>query len=180
MTDRGAYKPKAVVKEPKLGDRIRAWRLRFGLTQAKLAQALGADQSSLALWERNKRIPEGPSMLQLVRVLGVSEEALRTGIGFEIPTMPPFGYSGWPDASSGGDLMAVEEKSKSPVVLPMAHPGEVWGVDIGSGAREPLSPEKVLEWLQAAIDEDSAIWIVKKPSGDLKAARRLLKRNPKR
>lgn len=179
MTDRGAYKSRTGTKVPaKLSERIRAWRLHFGYTQSSLAVSVGVKRVTVIAWEKGQREPSGSAMLELVRVLGISEHALRTGEGFELPLLPPTGHLGWPDAG-GGDLMAVEENTKVPVVLPTAHPGEVWGLEISTGLRAPLSPEKALEWLQAALDEDRVVWIVTKSSGGLKATRRLLERNPK-
>lgn len=181
MRGRGAYNRQAVLPLPTtLGERIRTWRLRFEYSQRSLAIAVGVGQSTVAMWERDEHLPTGPAMKQLVRVLGVSEHALVTGEGYEVPARPPTGHGEGVDPEAGGDLMAVEKGTKTPLVLPTAHPGEIWGLEIGSEAQEPLSPEKALEWLQAAIDEDKVVWIVTRPSGGLKATRRLLKRNPKR
>ena len=181
MRGRGAYNRRTVPPQPtSLGERIRAWRLGFGYSQKSLAVAVGVGQSTVAMWERDEHLPAGPAMKQLVRVLGVSEHALVTGDGFKVPSLPPTGHGEAVDPEAGGDLMAIEKDTKVPLVLPSAHPGEIWGLEIGSEAQEPLSPEDALEWLQAAIDEDKVVWIVTRPSGGLKAARRLLKRNPKR
>ncbi len=181
MTDRGAYKHRTVVASPeKIGERIRAWRLRFDYSQASLATAVGVNQSTVAMWEAGKRTPKGPALNQLLRVLGVSKHALETGQDFEIPALPRTGYLEAIDPEEGGDRMVIEKDTKTPLVLPAAHPGEVWGLEIGAKTPLPLSPEGALEWLQAAMDEDKVVWIVTKPSGGLKANRRLLKRNPKR
>lgn len=181
MTSRGAYKSQGGPKIPKsLGERVRAWRYRFGYSQKSLAAMVGVGQSTIAMWERDEHIPMGPAMKQLVRVLGVSELALTTGDGFDVPELHPTGVVEAMDPTAGGDLMAVETGTKTPLILPAAHPGEVWGLEIGSGSEEFLTPEQALEWLQAALDDDKAVWIVTKSSGGLKASRRMLKRNPKK
>lgn len=181
MTSRGAYNTRSGPKDPRsLGARIRAWRHGFGYSQKALAVAVGVEQSTVSMWERDERAPMGPAMKQLVRVLGISEHALVTGDGFKVPPHSPTGHGEAVDPEAGGDLMAIEKDTKVPLVLPSAHPGEIWGLEIGSETQEPLSPEDALEWLQAAIDEDKVVWIVTRPSGGLKANRRLLKRNPKR
>ena len=116
--------------------------------------AVGVGQSTVAMWERDEHLPAGPAMKQLVRVLGISEHALVTGDGFEVPLLPPTGHGEPVDPEAGGDLMAIEKDTKVPLVLPSAHPGEIWGLEIGSETQAPLSPETALDWLQAAIDED--------------------------
>ncbi len=180
MTDRGAYKRPAVPPPlESLGERIRAWRLWFDCSQESLAVAVGVNQSTIAMWEKDKRTPKGPALNQLLRVLGVSKDALETGQGFEIPAHSLTGYRESVDPEDGGDRVAIEKGTKTPLILPAAHPGQVWGLEIGAGTPEPLTPEKAVEWLQAALDEDKVVWIVTRPSGGLKATRRVQKRNPK-
>ena len=118
-------------------------------------------------------------MNQLVRVLGISEEALVNGVGFRLPDVPPEGHLGYGGPEGDCDLMAIEEKTKAPFLLPAASAGEVWGVEIGSASPSPLTPEEAVECLQAALDQDKAVWIVTKSFEGLKASRRILKRNRK-
>ena len=51
-----------------LGERIRKYRRIHGLTQKKLAEQLGVDQSTLAGWERGEH---RPTKKKLEKVLGI-------------------------------------------------------------------------------------------------------------
>jgi len=44
-------------------------RKSLGITQAELARAMGVNQSSVSLWERQKRLPRGPAQRVLRQVL---------------------------------------------------------------------------------------------------------------
>lgn len=48
---------------------IKAEREALGISQAELAKAIGVDQSSVSLWERQKRLPRGPALKVLMQVL---------------------------------------------------------------------------------------------------------------
>ncbi|HWQ32553.1 MAG TPA: helix-turn-helix transcriptional regulator [Blastocatellia bacterium] len=47
------------------GREIRTRRLKLGMTQAELGQALGVSGNAVALWEREERSPEAPLMLEM-------------------------------------------------------------------------------------------------------------------
>jgi transcriptional regulator with XRE-family HTH domain len=55
-----------------LGQQIRAWRLRRGLTQAALAERAGLSQIFVAKVEGGARFPSWPTLEQLARVLHVT------------------------------------------------------------------------------------------------------------
>ena len=85
MTGRGAYKPRKAIPAPRtLGERIQAWRHAFRMTQRDLAIAVRVPQQSISAWEKDQKEPSGPSLEQLIRVMGIGEQALRTGEGFQI------------------------------------------------------------------------------------------------
>ena len=53
-----------------LGRRLRAFRVRYGLTQAEVARAVGAGgHSTVAVWERGVNVPEGLRRERLVELL---------------------------------------------------------------------------------------------------------------
>ena len=53
-----------------LGRRLRAFRDRYGVTQAEVARAVGAEgHSTVALWERGGNVPEGLRRERLVELL---------------------------------------------------------------------------------------------------------------
>ena len=63
------YSP--ILAEPKhtLGYQIKAYRLRHGLTQKKLAKALGIDPATLARWEFGKTKPSPEFTTELATLL---------------------------------------------------------------------------------------------------------------
>lgn len=54
-----------------LGRRIRAWRLRRGLSQADLAEAIGVTQSSLSNYENAKRDLPASILIRIAEELEV-------------------------------------------------------------------------------------------------------------
>ena len=164
MTARGAYKPRKAVRAPEtLGQRIQAWRHAFEMTQEALALAVRVPQQSISAWEKGLKEPSGPSLEQLIRVMGITEHALRTGDGFQIPKNLWTGYLDTPLDGGGGDLMANEEGSKKLVILPAADPGEAWGVVVDDeGKRDPLTREMALQWVERAFENNQPVWIVVK------------------
>lgn len=56
-----------------LAERIRGWRqTRKGLTQAKLAEAVGVSPAAVAYWELGQTEPTQANLAKLVDALGVS------------------------------------------------------------------------------------------------------------
>lgn len=49
---------------------IKELREKAGLTQAQLAEKLGASQSAVALWETGARMPRSDKLPKLAEVLG--------------------------------------------------------------------------------------------------------------
>lgn len=171
MTGRGAYKPrKAIPVARTLGERIQAWRHAFRMTQRDLAIAVRVPQQSISAWEKDLKEPSGPSLEQLIRVMGIGEHALRTGEGFQPPDAPWSGYQDMPSSIGGGDHIAKVEDSKKLVILPAADQGEAWGVVMDAeGKRDPLTREMALEWVERAFENKQPLWIVVKSEKKLKA-----------
>lgn len=61
-----------------LGDKIKELRLSKDLSQAKLAEAVNADQSIIGLYERAKRLPSTDMVRKLAKVLNYNVEELLT------------------------------------------------------------------------------------------------------
>jgi len=55
-----------------LGEQIRAWRLRRGLTQAALAERAGLSHIFVAKVEGGARLPSWPTLERIARVLHVT------------------------------------------------------------------------------------------------------------
>ena len=63
---------------PRIGEVIREYRLKAGLTQAKLGEKVGiaaAHQRRIAEWERGARTPMGNHLLKLMAALKIPPEA---------------------------------------------------------------------------------------------------------
>ena len=63
-----------------IGEKIKYFRSRIGITQAKLAELSGIHPVSIRKYETNKMIPQAPQIDRLAEALGVSSFALA---GFE-------------------------------------------------------------------------------------------------
>ncbi len=61
---------------PKVGNQIRAYRLKAGLTQLEGARRLGIRVATFSSWERGQTCPTGPMLLRLAKVLNTLAEAL--------------------------------------------------------------------------------------------------------
>lgn len=72
----------------KIGDRIRQLRTSHFLTQHELAKKIDVAQSTLAMYERNKRIPSADVLNNLSAVLNVSIDYLIRGNESEDETEP--------------------------------------------------------------------------------------------
>lgn len=53
-----------------MGEKIREFRERAGLSQRELAQALGIDPSAVSLWETGKNSPTVHNLRRLADILG--------------------------------------------------------------------------------------------------------------
>lgn len=63
-----------------LGKRLRAARMRVGLSQTEVAMRLGKAKQSVSHWERGEWAPEMATLIQLAEVLGVSTATLTDGV----------------------------------------------------------------------------------------------------
>lgn len=69
--------------------RLRAWRLRRGLTQAALGALLEVDQRQVARWERPTVVPRPTALAKLARVLDVTVDDLLTPDELSLPADDP-------------------------------------------------------------------------------------------
>jgi transcriptional regulator with XRE-family HTH domain len=67
-----------------MGERIGELRRRVGLSQEKLARALGVGRDAVSLWERGKRTPMLDTAAKLAEALGVT-----VGVIAGTEPMPP-------------------------------------------------------------------------------------------
>jgi len=76
------YSPFPSYEESAFGEAIKAYRLRHGLSQKKLAKALGIDPTTLARWEKGRSKPGAILSRRLAKLLGSSA----AGVLQRIPT----------------------------------------------------------------------------------------------
>lgn len=62
---------------PETGERIK--ELRGTVTQALFAEQLGVDRKTVTRWEAGERLPDGKSLLALMKVFGADANYLLTG-----------------------------------------------------------------------------------------------------
>lgn len=55
-----------------MGEKIREFRERKGMSQKELAEALGLNQSAIALWETGRTEPTAFNIRRLADLLGVT------------------------------------------------------------------------------------------------------------
>jgi len=67
-----------MAREP-FGTRLRSLREYAGMTQERLAEEVGTDQSQLVRWERNLAEPDVAMIERLAVALGVSAVGFLTG-----------------------------------------------------------------------------------------------------
>jgi len=57
-----------------IGKTIKIARIKKGMSQKELAEAMGVDISAISLWEKNKRIPSGDLLIKLANELDIVED----------------------------------------------------------------------------------------------------------
>lgn len=71
--------------EETLGKRIASLRKKLGMTQDKLAEALGVTAQAVSKWENDQSCPDITTLPRLAKILGVSTDTL---LGLESPQLP--------------------------------------------------------------------------------------------
>ena len=76
------FTPRPSRYTPKFPNDIRRCRIQRGLSQQALADKLELHRSLVSLWERGLRLPNVPSLLAMVRELGVLPDTLYPDLSF--------------------------------------------------------------------------------------------------
>jgi transcriptional regulator with XRE-family HTH domain len=121
-----------------------------------LAKLLDVGQQAVSNWEQDRAMPVGAVKQRLSRLLGVAWEVIETGLKFRVPDEPP-------GATLGGEgILATEESTKRPVMLPAATEGEAWMVVVGSDERTPVDAKHLSDEIRQALKEGATVWVVVK------------------
>ena len=70
------HTPRASRHVPRFPNKIREYRLRAGLSQAKLAGLLGRGRDAVSSWERGLTLPNVPRLMRMAKILGTLAESL--------------------------------------------------------------------------------------------------------
>src|SRR5262249_11948532 len=68
--------PRASRHAPRFPNSIREYRLKAGLSQRRLAAALGRGRNAVSSWERGLTLPSVPRLMRMAKVLGTLAESL--------------------------------------------------------------------------------------------------------
>jgi len=68
--------PRASRHVPRFPNQIREYRLKAGLSQRKLAAAVGRGRNAISSWERGLTLPSVPRLMKMAKVLGTLAESL--------------------------------------------------------------------------------------------------------
>jgi transcriptional regulator with XRE-family HTH domain len=70
------HTPRASRHAPRFPNKIREYRLKAGLSQAKLAALLGRERDAVSSWERGLTLPNVPRLMRMAKILGTLAESL--------------------------------------------------------------------------------------------------------
>lgn len=70
------HTPRVSRHAPKFPNRIREYRLKAGLSQRRLAAALGRGRNAISSWERGLTLPSVPKLMRMAKVLSTLAESL--------------------------------------------------------------------------------------------------------
>lgn len=151
MAVRGPYDSSSAHGSPRtLGERIKALRVLRQKTQAEVADALGSDQATVSLWERDRVRPAGASLAGIAAYFGTTVKALETGAG--VPWSPAAAEPAEPTAPGLVTNLQLQ-------ALP---PGGVRAVDLDTGETQSLDTMGAMTHLMAALKAGRRVWIVTK------------------
>ncbi len=151
MAIRGPYDSGSASGTPTtLGERLKALRIRKGLTQQELSAALNTDQTIISTWERDKSRPSGPALAAIAYLFNVTPEQLSTGASFVLPPQEsqPKGVTqvAFPDIVN----LPRHPEGASALVL-----------DLATNAQNAIEPYEALNEVMQTLQEGRRIWIVK-------------------
>jgi transcriptional regulator with XRE-family HTH domain len=95
------------------GRNLQELREKAGLSQSELAKKANVSIKSLQNWEIDRNQPRLDAIVKLAQVLGVSLEALTSGVGASKTSKSDLPPKATPPTPPAEDLEATEKKTKS-------------------------------------------------------------------
>lgn len=132
-----------------LGQRLKATRSAWAWSQEEMATTLCVDQASISFWERDRIVPSGSAMVALAALFRTSQEALKTGEGFVLPTPP-----------SKPARRREDRKSLRFLALPASDPEQIALVDLREGCTRIQTTADTAAQLDEALKAGRRAWVI--------------------
>lgn len=158
-----------------LGDQIRFYRKRDGISQKELASKLFVSQQAVGKWERNETTPNPEAILTMAKIFSVSTDAL---LGDSTP--PPSTGGTWVpvlgEVAAGIPIEAVEDiVDYEEIDSALAATGDFFGLRIKGSSMEPRIREGDVVIVRKQDDADTGDTVVALVNGDSATVKRLKK-----
>lgn len=158
-----------------LGDQIRFYRKRDGISQKELASKLFVSQQAVGKWERNETTPNPEAILTMAKIFSVSTDAL---LGDSTP--PPSTGGNWVpvlgEVAAGIPIEAVEDiVDYEEIDAALAATGDFFGLRIKGSSMEPRIREGDVVIVRKQDDADTGDTVVALVNGDSATVKRLKK-----
>lgn len=125
-----------------IGGRIRTARMARGWSQARLADAIGKEQTTVSSWERGRTEPGRDDVVRIASKLGIPladiEFALRDNQPREIREIPVIS---WVSAGSVSDVSMLSEVPDNSMLIADLPPGDYFATDVRGDSMDRISPE---------------------------------------
>lgn len=159
-------------------DKIKELRQKKGISQKKLADAIGVAQSSINYWEKGQRTPSIVAMESLANYFNVPISCLmdrnissHTQIKSKGISIPVLGR-----VAAGIPISAVEDIIDTEEITPeMARTGDFFGLQIHGDSMEPRMAEGDVVIVRQQDDAESGDIVIATVNGDEATCKRLMK-----
>lgn len=158
-----------------LGEQIRFYRKRDGISQKELASRLFVSQQAVGKWERNEATPNPDAIVTMAKIFSVSTDAL---LG---ENSPPTSTGGtWVpvlgEVAAGIPIEAVEDiVDYEEIDSALAATGDFFGLRIKGSSMEPRIREGDVVIVRKQDDADTGDTVVVLVNGDSATVKRLKK-----
>lgn len=132
-----------------LGQRLKATRSAWAWSQEDMATTLCVDQASISFWERDRIVPSGSAMVALAALFRTTQEALKTGEAFVVPTPP-----------SKAARRREDRKTLRFLALPASDPEQVAFVNLHEGYTRIQSTAEATAHVDEAIKAGRRAWVI--------------------